>query len=290
MKLKTKFNLVLVGVFSVGLLVTGLLSYKILQKNAREEVIQQAGMMMEAAMAIRGYTIGEIKPLLGMQLKRAFLPQSVPAYAATQAFHQLRKNHPEYTYKEATLNPTNPRNRAVDWEADIVEEFRNNSEWGEIIGERETPTGRSLYLARPIQIKDRGCLTCHSTVESAPKTLLALYGPANGFGWKLNEVVGAQIVSVPTSVPFRKATSTFFTFMATLAGIFTIVAIILNVMLGNIVVKPVTNMSRIADQVSMGKLDAAEFAESGKDEIASLAVSFNRMRRSLEKAMKMLEE
>ena len=290
MKLKTKFNLVLVGVFSVGLLVTGLLSYKILQKNAREEVIQQAGMMMEAAMAIRGYTIGEIKPLLGMQLKRAFLPQSVPAYAATQAFHQLRQNHPEYTYKEATLNPTNPRNRAVDWEADIVEEFRNNSQWGEIIGERETPTGRSLYLARPIQIKDRGCLTCHSTVEAAPKTLLALYGPANGFGWKLNEVVGAQIVSVPTSVPFQKANNTFFTFMATLVGIFTIVAVILNVMLGNIVVKPVTNMSRIADQVSMGKLDAPEFAESGKDEIASLAVSFNRMRRSLEKAMKMLEE
>ncbi len=290
MKLKTKFNLVLVGVFSVGLLVTGLLSYKILQKNAREEVIQQAGMMMEAAMAIRGYTIGEIKPLLSMQLKRAFLPQSVPAYAATQAFHQLRQNHPEYTYKEATLNPTNPRNRAVDWEADIVGEFRNNSQWGEIIGERETPTGRSLYLARPIQIKDRGCLTCHSTVEAAPKTLLALYGPANGFGWKLNEVVGAQIVSVPTSVPFQKANSTFFTFMATLVGIFTIVAIILNVMLGNIVVKPVTNMSRIADQVSVGKLDAPEFAESGKDEIASLAVSFNRMRRSLEKAMKMLEE
>lgn len=290
MKLKTKFNLVLVGVFSVSLLVTGFLSHKILQQNAREEVIQQAGMMMEAALAIRGYTIGEIKPLLGMQLKRAFLPQSVPAYAATQAFHELRKKHPEYTYKEATLNPTNPRNRAVDWEADVVEEFRNNSRWGELIGERETPTGRSLYLARPIQINDRACLTCHSTVEAAPKTLLALYGPANGFGWKLNEVVGAQIVSVPTSVPFQKANSTFFTFMGMLVGIFTIVAIMLNVMLGNIVVKPVTNMSRIADQVSMGKLDAPEFEEGGKDEIASLAVSFNRMRRSLEKAMKMLEE
>jgi len=39
-----------------------------------------------------------------------------------------------------------------------------------------------------------------------------------------------------------------------------------------------------------GKIDAPEFRSKGKDEIAILAGSFNRMRTSLVQAMKMLEE
>jgi protein-histidine pros-kinase len=36
-------------------------------------------------------------------------------------------------------------------------------------------------------------------------------------------------------------------------------------------------------------MDAPEFAERGRDEIASLGASFNRMRRSLANALKLLE-
>jgi protein-histidine pros-kinase len=290
MKLVAKFNLVLVGVCTVGLAVAGYMSFSILQKNARDEVVQHAGMMMEAALAIRSYTVGEIKPLLTMQLNRKFLPQSVPAYAATQSFETLRKNHPEYSYKEATLNPTNPRDRAVDWESDIVSAFRNNPDRNEIVGERDTPTGRSLYLARPITIKKEGCLSCHSTIEAAPKTMLIKYGEANGFGWKMNETVGAQIISVPMAYPIQKARNTFYTFMGLLAGIFVFIIIVLNVMLRAIVIRPVTSMAQISDQISMGNMEAEEFNETGNDEISVLGSAFNRMRRSLEKAIKMLED
>lgn len=290
MKLTLKFNLVLIVVFSIGLAVTALLSWNILQGNAKKEVIERAGLMMESALAVRGYTVSEIRPLLRLQMKKVFVPQSVPAYAATQTFNKLREKHPQYAYKEATLNPSNPRNRAVDWEADIVQVFRNNPDHKEIIGVRTTPTGDSLYLARPMQIKNPGCLTCHSTVEAAPKTLVAAYGDANGFGWKLNEIVGARIVSVPMSVPLQKAREAFETFMGSLVAVFVVIVIILNIMLRYIVIRPIIEMSGIADQVSRGNMNAAEFSERGKDEIGVLAVSFNRMRRSLEKAMVMLEE
>ncbi len=290
MKLTLKFNLVLILVFAVGLGVTGGLSWNILQENARKEVIERAGLMMEAALAVRSYTVSEIRPLLALQMTKEFLPQSVPAYAATQSFSKLREKHPEYTYKEATLNPSNPRNRAVDWENDIVQEFRNNPEHQEIIGVRDTPTGQSLYLARPMQIKHPGCLSCHSTIEAAPKTLLKKYGTANGFGWKMNEIVGARIVSVPMTVPLQKAQDAFRTFMGSLIGVFIAIIVILNLMLRAIVISPVTKMSRIADEVSKGNMEAPEFSERGKDEISVLAASFNRMRRSLEKAMKLLED
>jgi protein-histidine pros-kinase len=290
MKLTLKFNLVLILVFSIGLAITALLSWNILQTNAKKEVTERAGLMMESALAVRGYTVSEIRPLLRLQMKKVFVSQSVPAYAATQTFNKLREKHPEYAYKEATLNPSNPRNRAVAWEADIVQDFRNNPDHKELIGVRKTPTGDSLYLARPMQIKNPGCLTCHSTVEAAPKTLLAKYGDSNGFGWKLNEIVGARIVSVPMAVPLQKAREAFETFMGSLVAVFVVIVIILNIMLRYIVIGPITEMSGIADQVSKGNMNAAEFSERGKDEISVLAVSFNRMRRSLEKAMIMLEE
>ena len=290
MKLTLKFNLVLILVFAVGLGITGGLSWNILQENARKEVIERAGLMMEAALAVRSYTVSEIRPLLALQMTKEFLPQSVPAYAATQSFSKLREKHPEYTYKEATLNPSNPRNRAVDWENDIVQEFRNNPEHKEIIGVRDTPTGQSLYLARPMQIKHPGCLSCHSTIEAAPKTLLKKYGTANGFGWKMNEIVGARIVSVPMTVPLQKAQDAFRTFMGSLIGVFIAIIVILNLMLRAIVIAPVTKMSRIANEVSKGNMEAPEFSERGTDEISVLAASFNRMRRSLEKAMKLLED
>ena len=42
MKLMWKFNLVLLAVFAVGFLVTGLISYNVLQANAREEILDNA--------------------------------------------------------------------------------------------------------------------------------------------------------------------------------------------------------------------------------------------------------
>jgi protein-histidine pros-kinase len=290
MRLTTKFNLVLLTVFSLGLAIAGYISHTVLHKHAREEVLTHAGMMMEAAMAIRGYTVREIRPLLTLQMKRDFLPQSVPSYAATENFNSVRESYPEYTYKEAALNPTNPRDHATDWETDIIQIFRNDPEIKELSGERDTPLGKSLYYARPIKISNKNCLTCHSTIEEAPETMTKLYGTSNGFGWQLDEVVGSQIVSVPLSLPLAKAREEFLIFMASLIAVFVLIFIVINLMLGQIVVKRVREMAHISDEISTGHLEVPEFRVSGRDEISDLSRSFNRMRRSLEKAMKMLEE
>jgi HAMP domain-containing protein len=290
MGLRMKFNLVLTLAFSVGLGLAGWLSYQILQDTARQEVMHNAQIMMESALAIRGYTVREIRPLLTLQMKRQFLPQSISAYAAQQNLRALREKYPEFIYREAALNPTNPNDRAVDWEADIIREFRNNPDRTELVAERQTPTGPSLVFARPLQINDQGCLTCHSSPDVAPSTLISKYGSTNGFGWKLGEIVGAQVVSVPMALPLQRADQLFTLFMGGLVAVFVVVLILLNVLLHFVVVRPVKAIARMADEVSTGQADVPEFSPKGRDEIASLVTSFNRMRRSLENAMKMLEE
>ena len=290
MRLVIKFNLALVAAFLVGFVAAGLVSRGLLQENARQEVLQNARMIMASASASRSYTSAQVAPLLRQLPTDDFLPQTVPAFGATEQFNTLHSQFPDFSYKEATLNPTNLRDKATDWEADIVQRFRQVPDQTELAVERETPTGRSLALAKPIRIDDPDCLTCHSTVDAAPKSLLSKYGPANGFGWKLHDVIGAQVVSVPMSLPMHRAETAFYTFMTSMAGIFLVIFILLNVMLTLIVVRRVTRLARVADEVSMGKLDAAELPAEGKDELSRLAQSFNRMKKSLAHAIKMLEE
>jgi protein-histidine pros-kinase len=276
-------------VFALGLAATGYVSWLLLERNAREEIAQNARLLMDTALATRAYTTAQVNPLLETQMKYTFLPQSVPAYSATEVFNDLRKKHNEYGYKEAVLNPTNPRNRAVEWESDIIAQFRNNKDSTELLGQRDTPTGRSFYVARPLRVSNQTCLRCHSTVEAAPKTMIEHYGPANGFGWVLNDVVGAQIVSVPMEVPLNRAKEAFTAFMGSVGAVFVLIGVVLNLMLWALVIKPIGKLSQFADRVSLGELDIPEFKRASRDEIGILARSIGRMRTSMVQAMKMLE-
>lgn len=289
MKLIVKFNLALGIVFVIGLSVAGYVSYEVLQRNARDEVLQNARIMMQGALAVGDYTGAQIKPLLDTQLKYEFSPQSVSAYAANAYFAELRKQYPLYAYRAATLNPTNLSDRAADWEADIVNRFRNGPKGAakEIVGDRETPAGRDLYVAHPIQIQDARCLSCHGTPDLAPKSMIDKYGSANGFGWNMQEVVGAQIVSVPMTVAVQRARHTFKMFMGLLVALGAFVFLLLNVLLITLIVRPVNKLTELVGKVSLDEMNVEEFKFSSGDEISMLAEAFSRMRKSLVNALRM---
>jgi protein-histidine pros-kinase len=291
MKLLAKFSLIFVVVFGLGLAAAGYLAYSMLQSNARMQVEDRAKIMMETALAMRRYTTTQIKPALAKNVAadKVFHPETVPAFAATEMFNYLREKYPDYFYKEAALNPTNPRDRAADWEADIINNFRNDSKRDLFSGERMTPSGKSLYLARPLRAA-ASCLECHSTPAAAPVEMISLYGSANGFGWKENEVIAAQIVSVPAALPVEMANREFQQLMTSLIAVGAVTLLGLNLVLVLTVIRPVSRLASSADQISKGQMDVPELPARGKDEISVLAAAFNRMHRSLVAAMKMLDK
>ncbi len=294
MPLLLKINLIFLLVIGLALAAAGYFSYHLMLDNARGDVIRNARVMMEAAYSVRQYTIEQVRPLLkklpDARRGRKFFPQTVPAYAATEAFANLRVKFPEYSYKEAALNPTNPRNRATDWETDLIRAFRDDPARAEIIGDRTTPTGRSLFLSHPIRIGNPACLSCHGEPRKAPRAMRKIYGDDNGFGWQPDEVIGAQVVSVPMSAALDQARTEWQTFMAALAAIFLLMLVLLNVLISAYVVRPIRRMARFADQVSHGQLDEPELPVRGRDEIARLTEAFNRMSRSVKEALKMLDD
>lgn len=88
MKLLLKFNLVLLLVFGVGSLFAAYISRGFLEHSARQQVLQQARLMMGAAGATRTYTSKQVGPLLEAHQAKinTFLSQTVPGYAATEVF------------------------------------------------------------------------------------------------------------------------------------------------------------------------------------------------------------
>jgi len=291
MKLLLKFNLVLLAVFAGALGATGAITWNLVQQNAREEVYYNAKLLIDSASAVRRYTLERIYPLLLTQAKYEFRPEMVSAFSAIEMLKILRNAEPEYKqflYREPALNPTNPSNRAVEWEADLISQFRSGTLTVPASGERNTPGGRMLYMAKPLKA-GTGCLFCHDTPDKAPQTMVAMYGSGNGFGWKLDEIVAAQVVQVPVAVAQERAEHTFRVFMVLAVSVSALVALVLNAALWFMFVRPVTRISALADRISLGEMDAPDFAVKSRDEIGTLATSFSRMRASLVQAFRMLD-
>jgi hypothetical protein len=159
--LRTKFNLILLLVALAGVVAFELASTPVLDGLARDEVLQTSRIMMASASGARKYTSEEIAPLLMTDMGTRFHPQAVSAYAAKKSFAVLRARFEDYSYREAALNPTNPEDQANDWEADIIDDFRDHPGKSEVVMVRQTASGPALTLARPL-VNAASCLRCHS--------------------------------------------------------------------------------------------------------------------------------
>ncbi len=292
-KLGTKFNLFLMVVFIIGISLSGATLSTALEQRAEDEVTSQAAILMQTINAVRNYTQDHVNPLLAPRLETesAFIPEAIPTFSVREVFETFRKNeeYKNFFFKDAAPNPTNLRDKADSFETKLVEDFRNHPETKEVSGFRNLPEGKVFYIARPFIITKQSCLQCHSTPTIAPKSLLASYGSENGFGWKLNDIVAAQIISVPAEEVFDSAHRAFSLIMGILIGIFTIIVILINFLLRKAVVERIRKIAKTAQEVSTGKINA-DFEENSKDEIGALAVAFNRMKSSLEISIKLLNQ
>jgi HAMP domain-containing protein len=290
MGLRLRFNLILAACYLLGLTLFLIPFYQLSRQEAIELLHGQIEVLREQALAVRRYTRDEIEPVLANQSSVQFLSQTVPSFSAQRVFSNFREKYPQFFYKEAALNPTNPSDLATEDERALIEALRADPKLKQDASLREVDGKLHYTVTYPLTIKDEACLRCHSTPDRAPPPMVALYGSKNGFGWKLNETIGAQIISVPMSVADERVWRTMSLFIGVASGIFLLLMLLLNYLLNRYVISPVMKMAKTAEQVSLGDASAAEFDAGGNDEIASLGRSFTRMRRSLDSAMKMLDK
>ncbi len=198
-------------------------------QTALRETQTRAEMLLSTMNSVRKYTADNVRPALTAAYgeKKEFVKESVPGFSALAVFNNFRQD-PKYgmfTYKEASLNPTNRSNTADDFERTVLHKYREEGATGDITGFAERQGTRVFYIARPMAIKDGKCLDCHTTPDVAPPKQVELYGREGGYGWKMGEVIAAQMVYVPVSEAFRADSRTTFWVIGTLAGTFVLAAL-----------------------------------------------------------------
>ena len=288
LNLSARFTLILTLVFLVGILAGGAAHWRALQGRAQEEIAAQGLLLIETMNAVRGYTTAHVRPLLADNLytNAEFIPETVPAFSARTVFENFRSqvDFETYSYKEASLNPTNPQDLADDFEAEILQRFYAGSEAEEVTGYRTLSGTRVFYIARPLAIGADSCLECHSTPDVAPASLLATYGDQGGFGWELGEVVALQTIYVPAGEVFDAALRTFSLVMSVFVITFAILVWLINTLLNRYVIQPVNVLSGLAQKISADEDVAPELQSPAlqtvtarSDELGNLAQVFQNM-------------
>lgn len=297
LNLSKQLSLILTVIFVGGVAISASSIAAIMNAKAQNEISLQAQILLETTSALRDYTNTQITPYLEKNSQGLFLPQTIPSYSAREVFEKFRANQSrsDYFYKEATLNPTNLRDKADRFETDLVERFRRETNTKNLMGFRSIAMNKLFYIAQPLAITKSSCLQCHSTPEAAPIGMIDRYGRDNGFGWKLNEIVAARIIYVPANKVLQIARQSFIKVTSIIVAIFVITIFIVNWWLNRYIVRPLNRMSQTAEAVSQGNIEA-EFEENSQDEVSRhdevgrLAKAFTLMQISLKISINKLEE
>lgn len=288
MTLRTRFNSIIGLTLLAGAMAMFAIAKPYLDRHAIEAAATSARLLMDTATAIREYTVEEVNPIVREVRSERFLPQSVPSYAATQTLLRMAARHPEYSYREAVINPTNPQDRAVPWETEVITRLKANPTLTEVVETRQAGSDTFIYFARPIVVSDSACLGCHGSPLAAPRSLLAAYGDSGGFGWQMKEVVGAQFVSVPTRFPLEAADRALLAFMLVYLAAASVAMLVLNRTLSRSVIRPIEDMAKVATAASLGASVDLGVERPVNDEIGELGDALRRMLSSVEHAKRML--
>lgn len=272
-------------------LVTGTAAfYFVLRNRALGEAEERARILLSTALAVRNYTDHHILPIITQLPRNDFFEESVPSFAAQTVFRQLGGEAGLYTYREPALNPTSIGDRPSPLEVELIRRFRDSQNLVELAGVRDIGMERLYYVARPIRITDPACLICHDTPDRAPAAMLARYGRDNGFGWRLNEVVGIQLLTVPVAEEFSGMVG----LVASLAGglllVFGICYAALSTTLDTTLVRPLKALAHAADQASLSGSHVVTPPRGGVLELCRLAEAIERLRCSVVKAMERLSD
>ena len=256
----TDFLLRFVGVQLAALILAVVLVISGYSVVARQYVRSQAIQFMDVMLSVREYTSRKVNPIIApinAVSDEAFLPAAVPSYSATKVFEYLRLNHAyeDFQYREASLNPTSPADLANEQEGQLIRRFMQNPSLKALSGSLDTASDHKQYfVAKPIRLTKESCLACHSTPDRAPRSQIRLYGDRGGFGWKVGDVVGTQIVTLPEDAGLPAPGRFALLLVAAIGGLSIVVILVVNRVFTTVILRPLFRLVRLFDgeQVNEG--------------------------------------
>lgn len=281
-------SILVMGILGLlAIAVIGITSYKLSVNNALDEAKIKCNIILNYAMATKNYMKQVQKPLVQELIEKdRFYPELMSGFVSARGtFEIFKESSPDYTFKQATLDPLNSSNRADQNEVELINNFSQNPALKSSEG-RITKDGADVfYFAQPIKVSSKNCLNCHGDPYDAPKDQVEIYGTETGYNWKMNDTVAAFVVYIPTQTAIASAKKLSFTLIMVGAAGITLILLILWFFLDRSVVLPITKLAQRTESFSLGEDLDEPIIGNSNDEIGTLAQAIERLRISLVKLL-----
>jgi HAMP domain-containing protein len=289
MGIRAKF-IWIIGVASfLGTGVIGVASYNFSTRQAMNEAKSKGQIIFNYILASRNYFKDHQRALV-MELveEDRFYPELMSGFVMTRGTWDLfKKELKGYDFKQATLDPLYPANRADEQEVKIINIFRERSDLSRLEGIVERGGEKFHYMALPVRVDDKSCLRCHGDPAQAPKDQVEIYGKDHGYRWQLGDTVSAYMVYVSVEEALAEARRSALSLFLIGMGCLLVVLVSIWLFLDRSVVTPIQHLNRRAEEISLGKNLGEKVALGRKDEIGALSKAVERLRISMEKLLKM---
>lgn len=286
LSLKWKFTLIMVIVGFFANLTVAIGAFYFIQNSRKQELMHEAKMVLYSEKSARDYTAQFLRPAVSRVTKKFVMQAQSATFVALGVAKNLKKFMPDYVYTEAALNPLNLKDLATPFQKEIINKFKADPSISIMSGFHSFNGKSYFYIMKPV-IAKTGCLACHGIPSAAPAAIVSKFGDTHGFGWKVGHVIGALSVVVPTKYIDQTALKSTIIIGIAIFILPFIALIIALYFINKFIIKPIHEMTKQAEEISIGK-STEDFKVHSNDEIGTLAKSFNRLKRSYLKAVEML--
>ncbi len=289
MGIRAKFIIIISVLSLLATLAIGYTSYVLSRQNALAEAKSKGEMLFNYIEASATFFGKYQKPLIDELLtdKDRFIPELMSRFVVKRMEYDIfAETQNGYQFKQATLDPLWPDNKADANEVEIIQYFASNPSAKDKDGIVEKGGEKFFYMAKPVRIDKELCLQCHGDPTAAPQEQQEIYGTDHGYNWKLDDTVGASMIYVSISQALDTAKASAWKIFSIGLGCLLVTIACIWIFLDRAVVGPIIRLSETARDISIGKSLCDSAHSDAKDEIGALANSIDRLRISVNKLLK----
>lgn len=288
MGLRLKFIIVMGFVCVLGTSGIGISSYKLSERAALEEAKNKGQIIFNSIIATRKFFKNHQKPLVHELVEKdRFYPDLMSGFSVTRGiWDHFNQTLAGYNFKQATLDPLHPPNKADAQEVQIIKKFQSNPKLKKLEGLMSKKGEQFFYMAYPIKLEAKGCLRCHGDPKNAPQDQVDIYGIKHGYNWKLGDMVSSFIVYVSIDKALKEAQRTAIILFAVIGGFMLVAIIILGGIMDRTIIQKIEHLSARTQALSLGKGISKALPFHERDELGSMAHGVERLRNSLNRLMR----
>ena len=282
----SRFNRRLLLLYVLSILLSLPATYFLTREQVLAEANKELTMLVDMVRSVRNVVREDTRPYF-LPKGEFFAPVVSSTVMAKTVAEKFSRLQPSYFIRITSDNPLNLDDMPGPLEQALLERFRRPGAPSHIVEDGTVGEGRYLVSAAPAVARE-GCMRCHGSPAEAPAAITDKYGKDHGYNWKVGQVVGASVVGVPLADVNALVLQRSGAIVGVLTLIFGVVLAIVNRLVRQAIIVPVSEIALAADAVSHGNLKKT-LSIDRDDEIGQLAESFERMRRSLVLVVKRLK-